>query len=367
MISELWKALGVDPETTPNHMTLGEIGLESMFAVELQQELEREYNMKMNINHIKTLTVGLLKDYQSGKTEYIKQYIEGLKKARDKMCMLNYTIPTEPYTKLNSVTYGRPIYFMPPFEITFSAYESFAKKFDRPVIGLNWTKDMNELETMKEINQYFCNLLNKLEPKGDYDLVGYLDGAIVVGKQLIKGRVRKGVIVDIITDDRYLTEKLSEESALEIVFDSMATEIPESFKDKLKRGVFAESETSSKIKKMAEEIKDFAGRGMIGTDFEDILTIGMKRAIMVWEYRMKKKSKFGSKLKERLGLKWAKKGKLHVIKALRFDKVDDVEVKVNTCRDIYLLPDEKVRIEIGLCIFVKHYLSLILKSYDIAI
>ena len=42
MISELWKALGVDPETTPNHMTLGEIGLESMFAVELQQELERE-------------------------------------------------------------------------------------------------------------------------------------------------------------------------------------------------------------------------------------------------------------------------------------------------------------------------------------
>ena len=50
MIRELWKALGIDPETTPDHLTLGEIGLESMFAVELQQELEREFNLKIGIN-----------------------------------------------------------------------------------------------------------------------------------------------------------------------------------------------------------------------------------------------------------------------------------------------------------------------------
>jgi len=37
MVAELWRALGIDPETTPNHLTLGEIGVESMFAVELQQ------------------------------------------------------------------------------------------------------------------------------------------------------------------------------------------------------------------------------------------------------------------------------------------------------------------------------------------
>ena len=366
MISELWKALGVDPETTPNDLTLGEIGLESMFAVELQQELEREYNIKININHIKSITVGLLKDYEAGKTEYIKQYIDEMKRARDKMCMLNYTIPTESYTKLNSVTKGRPIYFMPPFEITFSAYESFAKKFDRPVIGLNWTKDVSKLETIKEINQYFSDLLNKLEPKGDYDLVGYLDGAIVMGKQLIKGRVRNGVIVDIISDDRYLTEKFSEETAVEMVFDSMSTETPVSFRDKLKRGIFAESETSGKIKKMVEEVKEFAGRGLIGTDLEDIIAIGVKRAIMVWEYRLKKKSKFGSKLNERIASKWSKKGKLHVIKAFCFDKVDDVEVKLNTCRDTYLLPDEKVAIDISffLCvsnIFIVNFVMVIFK------
>ena len=123
MITELWKALGVDPENTPNHLTLGEIGLESMFAVELQQELERDFNVKMNINHIKTLTVGLLKDYENGKTEHIKKFIDEIKRARDKTCDYNFTMPTEPYTKLNNVTKGRSIYFMPPPEISFSVYE----------------------------------------------------------------------------------------------------------------------------------------------------------------------------------------------------------------------------------------------------
>ena len=349
MITELWKALGVDPETTPNHLTLGEIGLESMFAIELQQELEREYNMKIGINHIKTITVGLLKDYESGKTEVIKQYIDELKKSRDLLCSYNFTIPTEPYTKLNNVTKGRPIYIMPPIEITFSAYEEFAKKFDRPVIGLNWTRDVSKCQTMKEINQYFSDLLKKLEPKGDYDLIGTLDGAIVVAKQLMKGRLRKGVIVDIIHDDKYITEKISDDVALELMLNFLASEAPNSFYDKLKRGVFTEAETVGKIKRLTEEIKDFAGRGFIGTDFEEIITIAMKRAIIIWEYRLKKKSKFGNKLKETLGKKWAKKrGKLYVIKAFRFDKVDDVEVKANTSRDIYLLPDKKVIIHIYL-------------------
>ena len=339
----MWKALGVDPEITPDHLTLGEIGLESMFAVELQQELEREYNMKININHIKTITVGLLKDYENGKTEYIGKYIDGMKRASEFLCSHQFTMPTKPYTKLNDVTEGRPIYFMPPFEITFSAYESFAKKFDRPVIGLNWTRDMNKLTTIKQINQYFTDLLKKLEPNGDYDLIGTLDGAIVVAKQLIKGSVRKGVIVDIINDDRYILDKVSDDIALEFILNFLAGEAPSKFYDKLKRGIFSEAETCGKIKRLSEEIKDFGGRSFVGTDFEEIMTIAVKRATIIWEYRRNKKLKFGNKLKETLGKKWAnKRGKLHIIKAFPFDKVDDIEVKANTSRDLYVLPDAKV-------------------------
>ena len=146
------------------------------------------------------------------------------------------------------MTKGKPIYFMPPLEITFSGYVEFAQKFDRPVIGLNWTRDVSKLETMKEINHYFNDLLKKLEPTGDYDLVGYMEGAVVVGKQLMKGRLRRGVIIDVVSDDRYLKEKVSEEASLELFFDFMHSEVPESFKDKLHRGIFSESETSGEIR-----------------------------------------------------------------------------------------------------------------------
>ena len=342
-MTELWKALGVDPDNTPNHLTLGEIGLESMFAVELQQELEREYNMKIGINHIKTITVGLLKDYENGKTCYIKNYVNDIKRARDMLCKYNFTMPTEPYTKLNNVTKGRSIYFMPPPEISFSVYEEFSQKFDRPVIGLNWTRDVSKLETMKEINQYFTDLLKKLEPKGDYDLVGYFDGSVVVAKQVMKGMVRKAVIIDIVHDERLFNEKVSEDVILEFFFNFLANELPDVLRDKIKRGVFAESDTSCKIKKMVDEFKDLAGRGLIAPDLEEIIILGVKRATLLFEYRLKKKSKFGNKLKERIGKKWAKKsGKLHVIKAFRFDKEEDVEEKANKVRDHYLLPDKQV-------------------------
>ncbi|CAG2111135.1 unnamed protein product, partial [Medioppia subpectinata] len=37
IVAQIWMALGIDPNTTPDHLTLGEIGMESMFAVEFQQ------------------------------------------------------------------------------------------------------------------------------------------------------------------------------------------------------------------------------------------------------------------------------------------------------------------------------------------
>ena len=159
MVKELWKALGIDPETTPNHLTLGEIGLESMLAVELQQELEREYNVKISINNVKAITVGMIKDYEMGNLEHVKNYLDDLKKAKDMLFRYKFIIPTETYTKLNEVNSGKPIYFLPPIEITFSVYEELAKKFDRPVIAINWTKDMDKIETIKELTEYYSGTI----------------------------------------------------------------------------------------------------------------------------------------------------------------------------------------------------------------
>ena len=154
-IGQFWKALGIDPNTTPKNLTLGEIGLESMFAVELQQEMERELNIKIGLNHIKSVEVGMLKDYEEGKMATIEKYLGELKTSREALIKFKFIIPTETHTLLNSGKKGKPIYFLPPLEITYSGMEGLVSKFDRPVIGLNWTKNMKDMKTMKEITSHF--------------------------------------------------------------------------------------------------------------------------------------------------------------------------------------------------------------------
>src|SRR6185437_15410965 len=74
IVAQIWQALGIDPKTTPNHLTLGEIGMESMFAVELQQGLERDYDIKVSLNDIKNITIKLMKDFEAGKVEELRKF-----------------------------------------------------------------------------------------------------------------------------------------------------------------------------------------------------------------------------------------------------------------------------------------------------
>ena len=360
----MWKALGIDPETTPEHLSLGEIGLESMFAVELQQELEREYNVKIGINHIKTISVGMLKEYEVGKLEHVKNFLDELKKAREMLFGYKFIIPTEAYTKLNEVNSGKPIYFLPPIEITFSVYEELAKKFDRPVIGLNWTKHMNKIDSIKELTEYYSGILNKLEPNGKYDLVGYLDGALVISKLLLKGRVNKGVIIDIVNDKRFKEECQSEEFFLEFMFSFVSKQLPGSLRDKINRDLNSEPDFDAKVRRFVTELKEMAGRALISVDMEEIFHLITKRAKMTCDYRIEKQKKFSNKLKEKIGKKWAKKsGKLVIIKGFKFSEVDDVDEEMEGTRDVYLLPHQNVSLNFNYITLVT-FLSFIFKLLE---
>ena len=276
---EIFKSLGINRETTPDHLTLGEIGLESMFAIELQQELEREFKLKITKKQLKSINIGLLKQYCDDNVELTRSFILQLQNAREKLASYKFIMPSEPITKLNNVNKGKPIYFLPPMEITFSAYEEFVKKFDRPVIGFNWTRDVSKFVSMKEINQYFTNLLKKLEPKSDYDLVGCLDGAIVVAKQVMNGKLNKGIIIDMFgkEEGKVLEQSVSDDIILRFFFNFIAHELPESFATRISRNIFEGNDTTDRISRIVYEFKEFVGSSAVAQDMEEIITIGLRR------------------------------------------------------------------------------------------
>ena len=186
--------------------------------------------------------------------------------------------------------------------------------------------------------------MNKLEPNARYDLVGCLDGALVISKLLIKGRVNKGVIIDIVNDKRFKEDCLSDEFILEFIFAFLSKQLPESLRDKINRDLDSEPDFNAKVRRIVNEIKDFAGRGLISTDLEQIFHLMTKRAKMTCDYRIQKTKEISlTKLKERIGKKWAKKsGKLVIIKGFKFSEVEDVDEEVEGTRDVYLLPQQEV-------------------------
>ena len=199
LIDQLWSALGIDPKATPNHLTLGELGMESMVAVELQQLLEREFDIKLGLNDVKQITVRQIKEIQSGNNQEVKRFSEDLKKARDSLCRMKFIIPVETHTRLNNSQKGNPIYFLPPVEGIFSTLENICKNINRPVIGLNWTQNMKNLKSIKEISAYYTDLMKKLSPNGNYDIVGHSFGALIVMKMLRKAPIGRAVIIDILS------------------------------------------------------------------------------------------------------------------------------------------------------------------------
>lgn len=104
MIRQLCNALSIDKHNDED--TLGEIGLDSMMAVEIQQRLERDYEITLTLNDIKKIKVGELKEFRDGNRDRLKQYAIDIKKARTNMDNIRFEHQTEPTTLLNDVKTG---------------------------------------------------------------------------------------------------------------------------------------------------------------------------------------------------------------------------------------------------------------------
>ncbi|CAG2103248.1 unnamed protein product [Medioppia subpectinata] len=339
VIAELWRALGIDRAVTPNHLTLGEIGLESMVAVELQQELEREWNINLTLNHVTGITIGMLKDYEVGSLGNMKKHMDSLKLARNNLLKQKFVIPTKTYNRLNAVTTGRPVYLMPTILLNFTMFEHLAQSLNRPIVGLNWTREMSKLTTIKELNQYFIKLLKQLEPNGGYDVVGYLDGAITCSKLLLKGMADKAVIIDVLSDERFNGDQLSEEDLLVFTIKILFSEMPDSIREKIVRDLKKETDTKARIRVVTKEFVELVGKGLVAPDIDEIFAILLARLRMLLSYRAEKRKELSNRLKITTGNKWSKLvGKLIMIKPFLLDNVVDVDELIGKSRDAYLLP-----------------------------
>ena len=359
IVGQIWQALGIDPKSTPEYLTLGEIGMESMFAVELQQGLERDYDIKVSLNDIKNITIRMMKDFESGKIEMLRKFTDEVKECRNKLSKIKFIIPTDAFTKLNNVKTGKPVYFLPPLEGIFASLEALAEKMDRPVIGLNWIREMENMSSLKEITKYYMDLLKTLHPKGDYDIVGHFYGALIAMQMLKKkAPIDKAVIIDILSEAKIEEDMTSDEYLLDLIITFIGKDLPQVVRDKIRRDTANKPDVTSKLVKISDEVKDFVGKSLVSKDLEEIILNSFKRAKLFSTYRLKMKNKLKS-MKMNMGRKYLEmNGHLFVIKLHEYCNTQQNENNMmDTIKNAYFLPD-KVYIELIFIVLLTYSKSM---------
>ena len=138
-------------------------------GVEVKQCLERDYDVILSLQEIRALSLNQLEEIGAGNvsaknSQENDSSSDGTKQVISELAYKPVTVPT---IKLNSVEKGTPVFVIPPIEGEFSVVKPLAELLKRPVIGLNWVKDLNESKTIQEVAKYFiqqCKLLaNKAE------------------------------------------------------------------------------------------------------------------------------------------------------------------------------------------------------------
>lgn len=313
MLQHLWSALGVDPDTLPDHVTLGELGMESMFAIEMQQTIEQEFGVRFTLQEIKLMTVGELKSSKNEKTEQ-QEKLKRVKEFKNYLLSVNLSLPSISIEALNTATQGEPIFLLPGVMGIIGLMRVFASRLSNPVIALHITREVNSSHvSVKMAADYYMNLLRREYPDiKRFNLLGFDYGSIVAMKMARKGFPCRVAVIDLnstekkvnLEDDKVydqLIEFLVEVLMAGALSDEANTK---NAKERMLSSVSVEVTFDGKVKAVSQEIQRLQENKVKTEEIEEVIAGSLRRAQSIFEYDMKvsqKKEKLHHRLMGRLG------------------------------------------------------------------
>ena len=339
MFKEVWSLLGVDPKTFPKYVTLEEIGIGSLIAIDFQQRLQRYYNISFTIEQIRKSTVGDLEDFESGNIELIEQYSKDCQITKAKLSKIRFQLPNQPLTKLNDVSTGKPIYFLPPIESIYHHLIPLAKLLPFPVYGLNWTNELEQMKSIEEFALRYDNLMKTLESNGDYNLLTINFGSVIALRMAYKkAPIKKIFILDSVINDQLD----SDENTKNVEYFKKLSKFIEinstkTFVERLRNQIFnSKLDQEEKINRLIESLRILCSTSY-SKELDVIIKGIIKKANMIKQIREKyiKKVKLETKTKNKITkekLKKRIKSELIIIKSCNLLK-DQFVVEENLFKD----------------------------------
>jgi fatty acid synthase len=274
------------------------MGMDSLMGVEVKQTLERDYDVMLSMQELRSLNVGHL-------VEIGGQSSSSFKGSNDGPLQLNISIPRiglpdESIVRLNDVKEGKPVFFLPPLEGVFNLLEVLAKQIKRPVIGLNWTLAFKDMVTIEEASAYYIETAQRLNGENNFDLIGYSFGSVLsfeMGLQLQpKSKVNLILLDGSPTQLMVSTEQFRERyqandekvQHVEALVTFIMQFVPINYQ-KVKTELLAINEQEARVKRSAEIFVESGGPKSDPKDIELAAEAFFRKVKMMNSYRINKK------------------------------------------------------------------------------
>lgn len=201
--SVISNVLNLNKEDLTDKCTLKELGMDSIFIVEIVNELKKN---------------GLNFEYSDFKCiETVGDIFNLLKPDTDTF--------SDEIVKLNNVKTGLPVFWFHPSMGGVDVYEELASKINRPFYACaakGWLTRKKAIHGIENMSRFYIELIKRVQPEGPYELGGYSLGGIIayeVARQLQESgeQVKNVVMVDAIFDKDGNTK---EQNDNEIIFSA---------------------------------------------------------------------------------------------------------------------------------------------------
>lgn len=196
--------LGIqDPNTLDSSITLGELGMDSLMGVEVKQTLERDYDITLSMQEIRSLSLKNLQELGGQGSNIVKDDAAKVEKRTSDVIYKTWKLlmPKEIIVNMNDKKEGTPLFVIHSIEGIVTDLMSVASELQCPVYGFQCTTDVPQSSLQETANYYLELIKSKLQSDGPYFILGYSFGTaiafeIAVKLQQTKNKVQKLFFLD---------------------------------------------------------------------------------------------------------------------------------------------------------------------------
>jgi fatty acid synthase len=161
--------------------SLADLGMDSLMGTEIKQILERNYDMILSPQEIRTLTFDKLQDFLTDITTKKEQSVAV--NATDNILLMqwpsNEVLPKNVLIRMKTKNAkGPPLFIVHAIEGLINALTTVASEYEGPIWGLQSIEEAPQ-NTIPDLAKFYVNTIKNIKERGPYHLAGYSFGCCI--------------------------------------------------------------------------------------------------------------------------------------------------------------------------------------------